>query len=208
MKGKIWLKVISIIVISIVCIALTSLLAFNIVYIKSKVSGNSMLPTLNPTDRIFINRYNEGKNGDIVVANISNETNWINKEDGDYVIKTLIATAGDTVKMVKIDNFNYELLVNDKVICKKELTVSINSYYHFISYVSENISNTDRIENGAIKVLDGEVFIIGDNWEVSYDCFSCGPISKESIVGKVDIVVSKQNNLVLGAIKGIFKLWF
>lgn len=208
MKGKVWLKVTSIIVVSIICIFLTGLLAFNLVYIKSKVSGGSMLPTLHETDRIFINRFNEGKNGDIVVANISKEENWTNKEDGDYVIKTLVAKAGDKVKIERVDTFNYELLVNDIVVDKKELTVSVNSYYHFSTYVAENILNTDRIEDGAIKVLDGEVFIVGDNWEVSYDCFSCGPISEDSIVGRVDIVVPKKQNIVIGAIKGIFKLWF
>ena len=167
-----------------------------------------MIPTLNSTDRIFTNRYNKGTNGDVVVANISKEDNWQNKEEGDYVVKTLLAKAGDKVKIIKVDDFNYELYVNDNLIEKKEVTVGINSYFHFTNYVSDNFLNTERIEDGAIKVLDGEIFLMGDNWEVSYDCFSCGPISEDSIVGRVDIIVPKKQNLVLGTIKGIFKMWF
>lgn len=208
MKGKIWLKVISIIVVAIICIFLTSLLIFNIFYIKSNVSGKSMYPTLDNTDRVFTNRFRKVKKGEIVVANIKDEENWTNKEDGDYVIKTLIATEGDTVKIEQLDTFHYQLLVNDKVIETKEIMVSVNSYYMFTSYVAENILNTNRIENGAIKVLKDEVFIVGDNWEVSYDCFSCGPIDRDSIVGSVDIIVPKNENIVFGAIKGLFKHWF
>jgi len=208
MKSKLWLKIVSIIVVSIICIFLTGLLVFNIYYIKSNVSGKSMYPTLNSTDRIFTNRFSKAKKGDIVVADIENEENWTNKEDGNYVVKTLIATAGDTIKIEPVDTFHYQLLVNDKVIYTKELMVSVNSYYMFTSYVAENMFNTERIVDGAIKVLDGEVFIAGDNWEVSYDCFSCGPISEDSIIGRVDIVVPKNQNLVFGAIKGLFKLWF
>ena len=208
MKGKLWLKVTSIIVVSIICIFLTCLLIFNLVYIKSNVSGKSMYPTLNTGDRIFTNRFKKSNKGDIVVADIKNEENWQNKEDGNYVVKTLIATAGDTVKIVKVDTFNYQLLVNGEVLDIKEITVSVNSYYFFSTYVNDNISNTERIEDGAIKVLEGEVFIVGDNWELSYDCFSCGPISKDCIVGSVDIVVPKGKNLIFGAIKGLFELWF
>ena len=119
MKSKVWLKVILIIVVSIICISLASLFSFNLVYIKSDVYGRSMIPTLNSTDRIFTNRYNKGTNGDVVVANISKEDNWQNKEEGDYVVKTLLAKAGDKVKIIKVDDFNYELYVNDNLIEKK-----------------------------------------------------------------------------------------
>lgn len=208
MKNNPIIKILTVTIVSIVCVFFTSLIIFNIFYIKSNVNGKSMETVLYSGDKIFTNRYAHTKKGDIVVANIKNEDNWTNKEDGDYVVKTLIATEGDTVKIEQIDTFKYQLIVNNEIVATKEIFVGLNSYYFFTQYVLENFQNETRIENGAIKVLENEVFIIGENWEVSYDCFSCGPINKNSIIGKVDIVVPKSNNLFFGAIKGLFKLWF
>lgn len=195
----------------IIALFLSLMLAFNIVYIKTRAEGESMYPTLNSTagsDRVFINRFESGEVGDIVVANISKQENWEQKQKGDYAIKRLIAKEGDRVRIEQAGVLTYSLIVNDKVIETKKLTTEFNSYYYFNIYIATNYLNPEKVENGNMVVGIGEIFLMGDNWENSYDCASCGPISVTSLVGRVDIVVPRSKNIFLGTIKGIFKMWF
>lgn len=213
MKNNKPLKITLITITSIALFFLLLALAFNIVYIKTKVSGLSMYPTLNSSgetlqDRIYINRFDDGKTNDIVVAYIADEKQWLNLKNEDYVVKRLIGKGGDKIKLVKTGEFTYEVLVNGKALYSTQTTLTVNSYYNFLQYVELNKLDPTRIEDGAVVVKPGEVFIMGDNWEASYDCASCGPISKDCIVGRVDIIVPKTQNIVWGTIKGLFKMWF
>lgn len=207
MKKRVF-KILGIVAISLTAFLLTIALIFNIVYIKTKVSGNSMYPTLFEADRIYINQYELGKRGDIVVCNIKNEANWTENKRGDYVIKRLIAKEGDRVRIEKTDNLTYSLIVNDSIIETKVLSTEFNSYNNFVNFIKENKDNQELIENGNIVIGIGQIFIMGDNWEDSYDCSACGPISVYSLVGRVDIVVPESQNIVWGTINGIFKMWF
>ena len=204
MKWKKVAGILSIILVSLLVLFLSLMLAFNIVYIKTKVDGRSMFPNLNNEDRVFINKFEDGNRGDIVVVDISNQENWEDKGEGGFVVKRLVGKAGDKIKMVKTDNSIYELVINDKVISKQTIYGSSLSYEAFVEYVDLNIANTERIQDGCILVKSGEVFIMGDNWSNSYDCTTCGPISAKAIVGRVDIVVPKSQNLFWGVFKGIF----
>lgn len=185
-------------------------LTFNIVYTKSSVIGNSMYPTLNlqGTDRIFINKFNKGDIGNIVVADISKEANWDHTLEGRYIIKRMVAKGGDTVKIVETEPFKYRVLINGNVYTEKTSTYPLSSYINFKNYVNLNLTDTQRIQDGAIVLQQGEVFLMGDNWDSSYDCTTCGPILSKSLVGRVDIVVPYKTNLFKGIIKGIFKMWF
>ena len=49
---------------------------------------------------------------------------------------------------------------------------------------------------------------MGDNWLSSYDSTTVGPLSKSSLVGRVDIVVPQSENLIWGTIKGVAKTVF
>lgn len=187
---------------------LSFVLAFNITYTKSLVSGDSMATTFFDQDRVFINRFEKGKVGDIVVADIKNEENWDHTLEGRYIVKRLVATAGDRVKIVRADFGKYELYVNDKLICTKNADGLLSTYSNFVAYLANNQSDTSRIDNGAVIVKNGEVFLLGDNWEVSYDSAAVGPINESSLVGRVDIIVSKTDNLFWGAIKGVWHNWF
>jgi len=195
-----------------VFVSLVFLLIFNSVYIKSKVVGLSMYPTLNDgksaKDRVFINKHEKGGVGDIVVADISKQSNWDHSLEGDYVVKRLVAVEGDRVEILKLGESSYELRVNNKVLYTKEYGELPASYIYFYSYLESHRGEEDRVENNSIILKENEIFLIGDNWLSSYDCTSCGPVQKNSLVGRVDIVVPKDENLVFGAIKGIFKQIF
>lgn len=203
---KVWITISSII--SILLIAfLSSMLAFNITYTKSEVKGNSMCPTFYDGDRVFINKFQKGKVGDIVVADIENEENWDHTLEGRYIVKRLVAKEGDTVKITEEDGI-YKLIVNDNVVETKTAGAKLSSYINFVLYVNEHMHDESRINNGAVVVKAGEIFLLGDNWEVSYDSSSVGPIHESCLVGRVDIIVSGDQNIFWGAIKGVWKNWF
>lgn len=210
------LKLISYILLSIIIVVLLLCLIFNIVYFKTKVEGLSMYPTLNnqTKDRIFVNKFEKGSKGDIVVADTKYQENWNppisteQKEDERYVIKSLVAVEGDIVKFERTDEINYSLIVNDIVVATQEIYGLCSTYEDFIDYVEINSSDNARIQNGAIILQKDEIYLVGDNWQNSYDSADCGPINKNSLVGRVDIIVPEDENLIIGAIKGIFKQIF
>ena len=188
---------------------------FNVVYIRTPVNGNSMFPTLNSSfettgkqDIVYINRFQKGKAGDIVVLDLRNHINF----DG-YAVKTLIATEGDVVNIV-IDNINnkYNLLVNDNIFYSKPYDSNIfnNTFNSFQQYISNHINDNSRIlkdDSGQIKgviVKKDEVYVLGDNWDTSKDSSLVGPFNKKSLIGRVDIIIKPNQNEFLTILKGIF----
>lgn len=206
------IKIFSTILVVLILLLLTCMLAFNAVYVKSKVIGLSMYPTLNDgknaSDRVFINKHEKGKRDDIVVADIRKEENWDHTLDGDYVVKRLVGVEGDRVQILRLGETHYELRVNGEILYTKNYEEIPTSYLYFISYVEAHRGDVERIDNGAIIIKTDEIFLMGDNWLSSYDCTSCGPIGESTLVGRVDIVVPNSENLFFGAIKGIFKQIF
>lgn len=203
---KVWISI-GCVVSVLLIIILSLILTFNITYTKSDVSGNSMVQTFFDGDRVFINRFEKGQVGDIVVADIKNEENWDHTLEGSYIVKRLVASAGDRVKIVRVGE-EYSLYVNDELIYTKNAGGLLSTYSNFVAYVTNNQTDTTRIDNGSVIVKEGEVFLLGDNWEVSYDSATVGPIRKSSLVGRVDIIVPKGDNIFWGAIKGVWNNWF
>ena len=134
------------------------------VFFNVRVSGPSMQPTLYTGDVLIANRYKVVTRGSIVV---------IEKEkpnSDDWLIKRVIAIAGDTVKIS--DGYVYlngELL-EEKYILKEGKT-EVNTEGEFI-----------------ITVADGEYFYLGDNRENSSDSRikEFGTCSASQIVGVIE----------------------
>ena len=188
--------------------------SFFVVYTRTDVKGSSMAPTLNEfysqtgeIDIVYINRFNKGKVGDIIVLDLRK-----NADFGEYVIKRLVAVEGDIVN-IEFDeqNLQYNLVVNGEIVqSKPNQNGGYNTYHGFVNYVANNrLDNTRVLKNEhnkveGIRVKDGEVFILGDNWDCSKDSSLVGPVSKKTIVGCVDIVVKPYKNEILTILKRIF----
>ncbi len=184
--------------------------SFFIVYSRTYVKGMSMYPTLNSPqsnqrDVIYINRFNKGVKGDIIVLDLRKNNNF-----GNYTIKRLIASEGDIVNIV-FDGNQYNLIVNEQIIYSKpNSALGYNTYSSFETYVKNHINETSRISKNAdeevkgVIVQKGEIFVLGDNWNLSKDSSLVGPISKKSVVGRVDIVVKPSQNELLTILKRIF----
>ena len=129
---------------------------------KVKIPSESMVPTLNVGDRLFVTRvYNPEKleRGDVVVFH-SNEKN----ED---MIKRLIGKPGDVI------------VINDGIV-----TVNGETLY-------ENYIGTPDKFNGTYEVPEGQYFFLGDNRFFSSDSryWDTPYIDGSDIMGKAQLKV-------------------
>ena len=162
------------ILLGVVVLALTLFAAFNFWVNRHcfvvEVSGDSMLNTVEHGDLLYV-REIKAKRGDIVIISVKNyfDENGIHFS-GDYIIKRLIAVAGDTVQC------------EDGVVSIKyagsETFVALDE-----PYVR---GSTPKFEYGtSITVQEGQIFFLGDNRENSYDSTEIGCLMEKDIVGVV-----------------------
>lgn len=172
-------------------------LLFCITFIQAEVIGTSMQPTYNKQltvlenpeksiykDIVFANRFNNGTNGDIVLIKIDNEV----------VIKRVIATAGQEVRLKKgIDNYYYYYVDNkqleeDYILSREDMNLS---YFNSFCYESSAVENSKNVEiihddrEARIVVPQGCVFVLGDNRLVSKDSTSFGCVNTNKVLGTV-----------------------
>ncbi|WP_297811254.1 signal peptidase I [uncultured Finegoldia sp.] len=158
-KAKSFFDWIFVIVIAIVL----ALILRNFVLSTTHVDGNSMNPTIESGDRIFVNRIgffkNRLKRGNIV------ELHAPDKSGKDY-IKRIVALPGDTVEL-------------------KDNKVYVNNEKLEENYTS---SPTTLVSGTETKWVlgDDEYFVLGDNRlpRESNDSRIFGPIHKKAIVGR------------------------
>jgi len=131
---------------------------------KTKVSGNSMMPTLNDGTVLVVNKFayafKQPERGDVIVYKRSN------KEHSYFEIKRVIGLPGETI-IIK----NGTAYVND--IPQKEVVNIIES------------TNGGLAEDG-VTLDDNEYFVLGDNREESEDSrfASSGNVLKNEIIGE------------------------
>ena len=150
-------------------------------YIVVQVQGPSMLDTLyggelvgNHTyeggDYLYVRRTSEAQRGDIVIVDVSQNPTFTD----DKIIKRLIATGGDriyaedgVVYLQKAGSSRFEPLQEDYV----------KSYGDHSDY---------EIEFEEVDLKEGEIFVMGDNREISADSrFLSVPLKETDILGVV-----------------------
>ena len=135
-----------------------------------EVSGTSMMDTVQHGDLLYVMNVKPAR-GDIVIISVKA---YAEDDDiqfhGDYIIKRLIATAGD------------------KVICEDGVVkVMYAGSNEFIELDEPYIRNqTPEFEVGpVVTVGEGEIFFLGDNRNNSYDSSEIGCLKETDIVGVV-----------------------
>ncbi len=124
----------------------------------ASVSGDSMYPSLHDGDIVFYRRHNsEYRKGDVVA---------IVRPNGEEYVKRVVALAGDTVNIQ-----NGEVYVNGQLVETKEALGKTNAMSEDVSY--------------PLVVGDKEVFVLGDNREISKDSREFGPVKVADIKGKI-----------------------
>lgn len=126
-----------------------------------QVQGESMLPTLENNERLFVRKFlYEPKNKDIVIV----KSEVMNK----YIVKRVIATEGQTID-IKEDTC--EVYVDGKL--QNEPYINENIIYY--------IGNSDIYP---LTIPEDCVFVMGDNRAHSYDSRGIGVVKNSEVMGK------------------------
>ena len=189
---------------------------FSIIYKEIDVIGVSMQPTLNPQldvdatneeaetskykDKVCVNRFNSGENGDIIVF----------EHDGKNVIKRLIASEGDTIRIGYSSEYGRYMIfvngeeINDDYISNRDSDPMAN----LMSLYNKLLKNTQQstpeyvIQDAsgeiALLVPEGKFFALGDNRvdKYSYDSLDYGFVDKSAIIGKVEIIIPHDTSII------------
>jgi signal peptidase I len=126
-----------------------------------KIASQAMEPTLKRGDRIVVDlvayKKSAPKPGDLIVF----------EKDGSVFPKRVLAVGGDVV-----DYSNADLLVNGEKI-EEPYRAPYDANAAFPQEFPEHV------------VADGEIYVLGDNRENSYDSRYFGDISRKDVIGKV-----------------------
>ena len=160
--GAIVLGVLSVLLILFFCFVLW----LNMWHFGVLVSGSSMYDTLKDGDYVYASRYFELKRGDIIIIDVSE----YREEDGlsgDYLVKRLIATEGDSV------------YCRDGVLYRKD--AGGTEYYE----LQESYATGETQDFAEVTVGEGEIFFLGDNRPVSKDSRVLGCYLESDVIGVV-----------------------
>lgn len=138
-----------------ICLILA--LAFATNFSFTELVGNSMEPNFWEGQLVLVrhNRY-KLERGDLVIIRLDEETD---------ILKRLIGMPGDLIHMPEEGG----IIVNWETLDET-------------SYISQTTENEFEIK---MTVPEGEIFVLGDNREDSYDSRYHGGFSKDDVLGKV-----------------------
>lgn len=172
-----------------------------------------------PGDYIILDKKdNDFNRGDIVSAHVI----WsvtAGQPTEEHVVKRLIGLPGDKIYIEREEQMEdgektivYNLYVNDEILYSKpeyeyigtnddgeeiylNNETTYNNFLYYIYTQNLNLPLIDEPKN-YIELGEGEYFILGDNWESSYDCMDEGePISLDEIEYKVEAVIPYNSNV-------------
>lgn len=144
-------------------------IVFTFLFRVVNVSGSSMLPTLESSDRVLLSSlFYTPKQGDVVVIS---RTVGLSKP----IIKRVIATEGQEVD---IDFETGTVFVDGHSLDES-------------AYIENGITTQPSDMEFPVKVPDGHIFVLGDNRSVSKDSRSSdvGMVDTRYILGKAEWVV-------------------
>lgn len=136
------------------------LVAFNLMFSFSRVSGRSMQPTLHNNDYVLFLRTHKVKRFDVV----SLRERLVDRGNEKLIVKRVIGLPGD-----RITSIDGQLYVNNEKIAEKYLDPQFTKLYNQMSYT--------------ITVPKGRVFVLGDNRDISKDSRALGSFKESAIIG-------------------------
>ena len=138
----------------------------------ARVDGESMLPTYEHGDRVFVNMFNIKVEKDDVV---------VYKLDNTLIIKRVVAGKDDIISIERVeDGDGYYLKINDEIY--------LNEYnQHYLLKPQNDFKLYQQIvdNNNQLILEEGEFILLGDNALNSSDSRRSGISTIDNIVGKV-----------------------
>lgn len=160
------------------------------VYLYTGVEGPSMQPTINASspntnetyDYVYINTYQRGEYGDIIVIKHKSASG-----ESKFLIKRLIGVGGDTITIDNTDPAETKVYRNDVLLDEPYV-----KYKKF-----GGIGGTEGARHGvtSVTIPEGCIFFMGDNRNNSDDCrnysYNENPYCEtvDNIVGRVDYII-------------------
>ena len=156
---------------AIVIAVVISFLLKNFVLTLVKVQGASMEPTLQSSDRLYVNRFMyTPEKGDIVIFQPASDPK-------KPYVKRVIATEGDTVY---IDFENGDVFVNDELIDEPYI---LEPTRRCDSYITNLIEQGKYSKENPIVVEKDKIFVMGDNRNNSKDSREIGQVPLDELIG-------------------------
>lgn len=169
------------------------------------VPGASMVPALQPGDLFFGHRGHyddrEPRRGEIVLFPVANNRPYGGPAEPDmiYFVKRVVALPGETV------GIRQGILHIDGVAAERQLveafaldiagrTVEMPQYLEILPggashrIVEANGDAGPRNSFGPVVVLDGHVFVLGDNRDNSVDSRQIGPVPIAGLTSRAEII--------------------
>jgi len=138
-----------------------------------KIPSPSMVPTLIPGDKIFVNRYcyifGEPRRGDVVVFKYPRDPRT------DF-IKRVAAFGGEEIAIV-----DGKILINGQEVKDKKM-----QRYYYSKLMDPQTGESKLFE--PYKVPEGTIFALGDNSRVSADSRYWGPVPRAYLKGKAFLI--------------------
>ncbi|MBW4681212.1 MAG: signal peptidase I [Microcoleus vaginatus WJT46-NPBG5] len=131
---------------------------------KFTIPSNSMLPTLQPGDKIFVHQSNNyiPQQGDLIVFNPPQANRYSEANKNEFFVKRVIGKPGETVQIS-----NGVVYINNKPL--KEDYIAESAAYQW----------------GPVAVPAGNYLVLGDNRNDSFDSHAWGFLPAGNIIGKV-----------------------
>ena len=152
------------------------------------IPSESMLDTIHVNDRVMVNKLafhlGEPERGDIVVFRDPAEPE-IDESIPEAVIRSVLEALGIRTRG------NDDLIKRVVGLPGETITITDNQVHVDGAALSEPYLPEDVVmpDEGPFDVGDGEVFVMGDNRQFSFDSRRFGAIQQESLIGRAFVII-------------------
>lgn len=157
------------------------------------IPSESMLPTIEVNDRVMVNKlayeWAEPERGDIVVFRDPAEPE-IDESIPEAVIRSVLEAVGIRTRG-RDDLIKRVIGLPGESVAIADNRILIDGQALDEPYLSNSSAMPDE---GPFEVGPGEVFVMGDNRQFSFDSRRFGPIAQEEVIGRAFLTIWPVSN--------------
>ncbi len=158
-------------------LALLVFLGVRLAVQNSVVEGASMTPTFHDGEFVLVNK----------LAYRTFDVSWVPFLDAEEWTPFGTLSAGDVVVFKSPGDANRDFI--KRIVATEGQTVEVRGGRVYIDGVARDepyLAEPPVYEYGPVTVPSGELFVLGDNRNSSYDSHSWGPLDATRVIGRAD----------------------